>query len=68
MTWALDRVVDPFRLDCPVCDRRHECELLSELALVPMLCERVTESDVVLAELNGLVLEVVDGRDWIGGE
>ena len=66
IVWALDRVTD-CRM-CDQCDRRHECELLSELALVPMLCERVTEEDVELAELRGLALEVVDGREWIGGE
>ena len=53
---------------CAGCDRRHECELLSELEVLPMLCERVAEADVELAAMNGLVLDVVDGRDWIGGK
>lgn len=63
MTFVLDRVTKT--RPCRLCPRRFECQLLSELALVPMLCERVSEDDLMLAELHRLVLDVLEGREWV---
>lgn len=49
--WALPAVVEC--KPCSQCNRQPECHALNELEL-PMLCERVTTDDVVLAELHGL--------------
>jgi hypothetical protein len=47
---------------CENCRYRNECDVLSRLALVPLLCERVPERDVWLAELHDLDDVVVAGR------
>lgn len=51
---------------CKECIHRALCQEL-EPQLLHLLCERVTEDDLFLAQLEGTVLDVVDGREWIGG-
>jgi hypothetical protein len=51
ITWALDRVRRTTA--CGRCKQRDACEVLDALEL-PVLCEKVPESEVILAELNGM--------------
>lgn len=51
---------------CEHCKHRNECDVLTRLELVPMLCERVPESDVWLAELYDLGDIVGAGREPVG--
>jgi hypothetical protein len=51
---------------CDNCPWRLECEVLSALQILPMMCERVAESDVLLAELCDLGDLAVAGRKPMG--
>lgn len=64
MTWVLDRAVDAFRCDCDECPRQYECRILDTMN-INLLCEQVSERDYMLAMLGGVLLDVVDGREWL---
>jgi len=62
--WALDALTQ-----CRTCKECIHLALCQELEpqLLHLPCERVTEDDLFLAQLEGTVLDLVDGREVMGG-
>lgn len=60
ITWVGDRQCDTGK--CEKCTHLTECRLLDALEL-PVLCERVTQADTVVAQLQGTLEALLAARE-----